>query len=333
MDIGLVLQTDPPASHVIEQTKKAEDAGFTHVWTFESCVLWEDTFVIFPAMLAATSKVIVGPMVTNPVQRDWTVIASMFATMNEMFGQRTVCGIGRGDSALRVIGGQPISMKGFAESITTIKDLAEGREGNINGKPVRIPWAGGTKLPMWAAGYGPKALQVIGERADGFILQTADPVITHWVVETVRAAARSAGRDPAAITMCVAAPAYVGEDLAHQRDQLRWFGGMVGNHVADIVARYGYDSEVPHELTDYIKDRQGYDYSHHGRADNPSVSFVPDNIIDRFCLVGPAENHIARLAELAELGVDQFALYLMHDSPENTLKAYGRTVIPAVRDL
>jgi probable F420-dependent oxidoreductase len=257
----------------------------------------------------------------------------MFATMNEMFGDRTICGIGRGDSALRVIGGKPISMKGFAESITIIKDLAEGREAPINGKPVRIPWAGANKLPMWGAGYGPKALQVIGELCDGFILQTADPVITRWVVETVKQAAAAAGRDPAEVSICVAAPAYVGEDIAHQRDQLRWFGGMVGNHVADIVARYGYDSEVPHELTDYIKDRQGYDYSHHGRADNPSVSFVPDNIIDRFCIVGPGENHIARLAELAELGVDQFALYLMHDAADATLKAYGDTVIPAVRNL
>jgi probable F420-dependent oxidoreductase len=332
MDIGLVLQNDPPASRVVEQTRKAEDAGFSHVWTFESCVLWEDTFMVFPAMLAATSKVIVGPMVTNPVQRDWTVIASMFATMNEMFGERTICGMGRGDSALRVIGGTPISMKGFAESMTTIKDLAEGREAIINGRPIRLKWATGARLPMWGAGYGPKALQVIGERADGFILQTADPTVTHWVIETVREAARAAGRDPGAVTMCVAAPAYVGDDVAHQRDQLRWFGGMVGNHVADIVARYGFDSEVPHELTDYIKERQDYDYSHHGKADNPSVSFVPDNIVDRFCLVGPAEHHIARLAELAELGVDQFALYLMHDQADETLEAYGRTVIPAVRN-
>lgn len=332
MDIGLVLQNDPPASRVVGQTRKAEDAGFSHVWTFESCVLWEDTFMVFPAMLAATSKVIVGPMVTNPVQRDWTVIASMFATMNEMFGERTICGMGRGDSALRVIGGTPISMKGFAESMTTIKDLAEGREAIINGRPIRLKWATGARLPMWGAGYGPKALQVIGERADGFILQTADPTVTHWVIETVREAARAAGRDPGAVTMCVAAPAYVGDDVAHQRDQLRWFGGMVGNHVADIVARYGFDSEVPHELTDYIKERQDYDYSHHGKADNPSVSFVPDNIVDRFCLVGPAEHHIARLAELAELGVDQFALYLMHDQADETLEAYGRTVIPAVRN-
>jgi probable F420-dependent oxidoreductase len=330
MDIGLVLQTDPPASHIIEQAKIAEEAGFSHVWTFESCVLWQDAFMIFPCMLEATSKVVIGPLVTNPVQRDWTVLASMFATMNDMFGPRTVCGIGRGDSALRVIGEQPISVSRFAESITTIKDLAEGREAIFNGRPIRIPWAKGDPLPMWAAGYGPRTLRVIGELADGFILQTADPVVTHWVIETVRDAAVAAGRDPEAVSVCVAAPAYVGDNVAHQRDQLRWFGGMVGNHVADIVARYGYNSEVPHELTDYIKDRQGYDYSHHGRTDNPSVAFVPDNIIDRFCLLGPAENHIARLRELMGLGVDQFALYLMHDQAARTLQAYGESVIPAV---
>ncbi len=76
----------------------------------------------------------------------------------------------------------------------------------------------------------------------------------------MRDAARAAGRDPDALTICVAAPAYVGDDLAHQRDQLRWFGGMVGNHVADLVARYGEAGPVPQALTDYIAGRQGYDY-------------------------------------------------------------------------
>ena len=55
----------------------------------------------------------------------------------------------------------------------------------------------------------------------------------------------AAGRDPDAITVCVAAPAYVGTDIDHQRDQLRWFGGMVGNHVADLVARYGGTKWTP----------------------------------------------------------------------------------------
>ena len=193
----------------------------------------------------------------------------------------------------------------------------------LHGAPLRIPWVRDGKLEIWMAAYGPKALALVGEQADGFILQTADPDIARWTVGSVRAAAQAAGRDPDAITICVAAPAYVGTDLAHQRDQLRWFGGMVGNHVADLVARYGEDGPVPHELTDYIKGREGYDYSHHGRAGNPSTDFVPDAIVDRFCLLGPAEAHLDRLRELAEIGADQFAVYLMHDQPAETLAAYG----------
>src|SRR5256886_14418173 len=101
---------------------------------------------------------------------------------------------------------------------------------------------------------------------------------------------------------------------------------MVGNHGADLVARYGDDGPVPHALTDYIAGRQGYDYSHHGRAGNPSTDFVPDEIVDRFCLLGPAGAHVERLAEFAELGVDQFSVYLMHDEREQTLAAYSSII-------
>jgi probable F420-dependent oxidoreductase len=334
MDIGLVLQMDPPLHDVVARAVDAERAGFSHVWTFDSCVLWQEPFVAYPQILAGTSRVFVGPMVTNPATRDWSVTASLFATLNDTFGNRTICGIGRGDSALRVIGLKPTSMDTFAASITAIKDLAEGREATLNDTPVRLAWASGSKLPIWGAGYGPKALRVIGERADGFILQVADPQIARWTIDSVRAAATEAGRDPMAIAVCVAAPAYVGDDLAHQHEQLRWFGGMVGNHVADLVARYGESSaEVPHALTDYVKGREGYDYSHHGKADNPSVDFVSDEIVDRFCLLGPAERHIAKLTELRQLGVNQFALYLMHDAAPETFAAYAETVIPAVADL
>jgi alkanesulfonate monooxygenase SsuD/methylene tetrahydromethanopterin reductase-like flavin-dependent oxidoreductase (luciferase family) len=123
----------------------------------------------------------------------------------------------------------------------------------------------------------------------------------------------------------------VGDDLAHQRDQCRWFGGMVGNHVADIVERYGSDGgAVPDALTSYIEGRRGYDYNEHGRAGNTHADFVPDEIVDRFCLLGPAARHVERLEELRALGVDQFAVYLQHDGKEQTLSAYGDHVIPAL---
>ena len=330
MDIGVVLQNDPPARQVVEYAKQAEAYGFSHVWTFDSHVLWQEPFVIYSKILDETSRVTVGPMVTNPGTRDWTVIASLFATLNEMYGNRTICGIGRGDSALRVIGGRPQTLAELRACVEVIRELANGGEADVRGQRLRFAWAPDSRLEVWGAAYGPKALALTGEVGDGYILQLADPDIAAWMIGAVRDAAARAGRDPAAIRFCVAAPAYVGDDLAHQRDQTRWFGGMVGNHVADIVARYGAGGAVPQVLTDYIKGRQGYDYAQHGRAGNTHAAFVPDDVIDRFCVLGPVENHLKRLADLRDLGVDQFAVYLQHDAKESTLAAYGEHIIPAV---
>ncbi|MFD8251458.1 TIGR03842 family LLM class F420-dependent oxidoreductase [Streptomyces werraensis] len=333
MDFGLVLQTDPPASRVISLMKRAERNGFTHGWTFDSAVLWQEPFVIYSQILANTTTLKVGPMVTNPGTRTWEVTASTFATLNDMFGNRTVCGIGRGDSAMRVAGRKPNTLARLGEAIEVIRDLAEGREAEVDGQRLRLPWVRDGRLPVWMAAYGPKALALTGRKADGFILQLADPFLTEWMVKAVRDAAAEAGRDPDSVTICVAAPAYVGDDLAHAREQCRWFGGMVGNHVADLVARYGeHSGMVPEALTDYIKGRQGYDYSHHGRAGNPSTDFVPDEIVDRFCLLGPPEAHIDKLRALRDLGVDQFAVYDMHDAQETTIDAYGAEIIPALGD-
>ncbi|MET0419360.1 MAG: TIGR03842 family LLM class F420-dependent oxidoreductase [Actinoplanes sp.] len=330
MDIGVVLQNDPPARQVIELAKQAESLGFSHVWTFDSHVLWQEPFVIYSKILDETERVIVGPMVTNPGTRDWTVLASLFATLNEMYGNRTICGIGRGDSAVRVLGAQPQTLGQLRESVQVIRGLASGEKVTLRGKELQLAWAPDSRLEVWVAAYGPKALALTGEVGDGYILQLADPDIAAWMIGAVRAAAEKAGRDPLAIKFCVAAPAYVGDDLAHQREQTRWFGGMVGNHVADIVARYGADGTVPQVLTDYIKDRQGYDYSEHGRAGNTHTTFVPDEVVDRFCLLGPVDSHLKRLHELRDLGVDQFAVYLQHDAKEETLRAYGEHIIPAL---
>jgi probable F420-dependent oxidoreductase len=330
MDFGVTFQTDPPAWRVVELTQRAERLGFTHAWTFDSHVLWQEPYVIYSQMLSATERITVGPMVTNSATRDPSVTASLFATLNDMFGNRTICGIGRGDSACRVLGKRPTTLALLEESMRAIKELAEGREIDLAGAKVRIPWVRNGRLDVWMAGYGPKALSLVGRVADGFILQLADPVILEWTMKRVHDAATEAGRDPRDVKICVAAPAYVGGDLAHQRDQCRWFGGMVGNHVADLVARYGEEGEVPKALTDYIKARQDYDYSHHGKAGNPSTDFVPDEIVDRFCVLGTAEDHISKLTELQDLGVDQFNIYLMHDAQEETLDAYGEEIIPAL---
>ena len=233
--------------------------------------------------------------------------ASIFATLNEMYGNRTICGIGRGDSAVRVTNGKPTTLKELRESIHVIRELANSRPVEYHGSQLQFPWSRGSELEVWVAAYGPLALKLAGEVGDGFILQLADLDIAAWMIQHVRDAAEAVGRDPMSVKFCVAAPMYIGDDWQHMRDQCRWFGGMVGNHVADIVAKYGSGADgsggaVPQALTDYIKGREGYDYNEHGRAGNVHTQFVPDEIVDRFCVLGTADEHIAKLKQLADLG-------------------------------
>jgi len=231
-----------------------------------------------------------------------------------------------------VTNGAPTTLKTLRESIHVIRELANSRSVEYNGAQLQFPWSRGSTLDIWVAAYGPLALKLTGEVGDGFILQMADLDVAKWMIQTVRDAADNAGRDPMSIKFCVAAPMYIGTDMAHMRDQTRWFGGMVGNHVADIVAKYGSDGAVPQALTDYIAGREGYDYNSHGKAGNDHVDFVPDEIVDRFCVLGTAEQHIEKLQALKALGVDQFAGYLQHDNKEETMRVYGETVIPALQD-
>ena len=336
MDFGVVLQTDPPASRVIELAKRAETYGFSHAWTFDSHLLWEEPFVIYSRILNETHKLIVGPMVTNPATRDWTVTASLFATLNEMYGNRTVCGIGRGDSAVRVINGKPVNLSVLRESIGVIRGLANGEAVSYKASTLRLPWNAG-QPPRGLGGrlrtQGARARRRGGRR----VHPAARRPRHHGVVDRrgAHAAAEAAGRDPD-VDHDLRGRAGLRHRrqrrrLAHGRDQCRWFGGMVGNHVADIVARYGGDgAAVPEALTDYITGREGYDYNEHGQAGNTHTDFVPDEIVDRFCLIGPPEAHVLACRSCADLGVDQFALYLQHDDKDGTLRSYGEHVIPAV---
>ena len=181
---------------------------------------------------------------------------------------------------------------------------------------------------MWVAGYGPKALAVAGRVGDGVIIQLADPAIIEWIMATARASAEKEGRDPDALECIIGAPSKVSDDIAQAREEVRWFPAMVSNHVMDLVERYGYDSDIPSELTDFVKARKFYDYKDHSRVGAAHGEFVTDEICDRFCVLGTVEQAKAKLRELEAVGVDQFNIYLMTHGQEETLQAFGDAIIP-----
>jgi probable F420-dependent oxidoreductase len=330
LSFGVTVLPDPPATRFVQLMELAESHGFEYGWTYDSHVLWQESFPLLTLAAQATSTLKLGQCVTNPGTREPTVLASDYATLHDISNGRMAMGIGRGDSARRYIGQQPVKVAEFERRCRMIKDFMNGRAVEWNGKELQLKWVRPElpEIPMWVAGYGPKALAVAGRVGDGVVIQLADPVIIRWIMDTARKAAEEAGRDPSELQCVVSAPTYVSEDIADGRDQVRWFPAMVSNHVMDLVERYGYDSEIPKELTEFVRVRKFYDYDEHSRVGAKHGEFVTDEICDRFCVLGSPEQATAKLKELESIGVDQFNIYLMTEGQEETLASYGREIIP-----
>ena len=323
---GITFKPDMTPDRMTALTVQAESAGFGYGWSFDSHVLWHDPYPLLTLMARATASMRLGTLVTNPIVRDPTVTASTLATLNVISGGRMDLGIGRGDSSRRVMGKKPASTERLAEAVAVIRSLTRGEEIVYEGSPIRMPWAKGG-VPVWVAAYGPKVLRLAGQIADGVILQFADPHLIAWCLGFVRQGAEEAGRDPRAIEVMSAAPVWVSDDLAAAREHVRWFPALVSNHVVDLVSRYKPE-ELPVELTAYVRDRKGYNYLHHAEVGSDNATFVPDEIVDRYCIVGPVEEHLRRLRELFAHGVTQFNIYLMCGDEEDTVATYGSKILP-----
>ena len=330
LTFGVTVLPDPPFSRFLELVQLSEKHGFEYAWTYDSHILWQESYATLPIVADHTERIKLGHFVTNPGIRDATVTASWYATMQDLSNGRMVMGIGRGDSSRRVVGLKPVRVAEFEARCAMLKELMNGRKVAWNEKELELTWVR-DELPdieMWIAGYGPRALAVAGRVGDGVIIQLADPQIIQWIMDTARQSAQEAGRDPSALKCIVGAPSKVTDDLPKAREEVRWFPAMVSNHVMDLIEKYGFDSEIPEALTEYVKARKFYDYKDHSRVGAAHGEFVTDEICDRFTVIGNVAQCIEKLRELESVGVDQFNIYLMTHGQEETLEAYGDEIIP-----
>ena len=332
LSFGVTVLPDPPYQRWLELIQLAERHGFEYAWTYDSHVLWQESIPLLAVAARETSKIKLGHFVTNPATRDPTVLASAYATLHDLSNGRMAMGVGRGDSAVRYIGRQPMKVAEFEAACAMVKEFMNGREVHWNEQAICSSSGCGRSCPRSRCGLrgtGRRRLPSPAASADGVIIQLADPEIITWIMDTARKAAEAEGRDPSKLKCIVGAPSHVTDDLADARDQVRWFPAMVSNHVMDLIERYGTDgSSVPKALTDYVQARKFYDYNDHSRVGAAHGEFVTDEICDRFCVIGNTEQIKAKLKELEGVGVDQFNVYLMTHGQESTLQAYGDEIIP-----
>ncbi len=332
MQFGFTLKPDHSIERTLALARQAEAAGFDYGWLFDSHVLWREPYVLLTLMAQATTRLRLGTCVTNPATREPSVTASTLAVLDEVSGGRMDLGIGRGDSARRVLGKPPTTMATLEESIVVIKALVEGRSIEFEGTEL----VAAVDRSLDAPGLG-RRLRADGARDDRAGGRRRDPpargpgpdpVVRRRSSGTRRS--RRGGR-AARVKVQAAAAAHVGE-RGDGRERTRWFPALVSNHVVDLVNKYPRE-QLPESLTGYVHDRTGYDYLHHAEVGSSNASFVTDDITDRFCVLGSAEEHVAKLRVLADAGVDQFNLYLMNGDEEEQLDLYGSQVIPALRDV
>ncbi len=327
-----VSQGFAPLRDALEILRTAEDAGFDQYWFFDSHVIWLEAYSSFGWLIAQSrnERMEFGTCVTNPVTRDPTVVASAFATLNQATGGRMICGIGRGDSSVRLMKRKPANLADVEQAVEIIRTVGSGQPMQIEGVDVHMEWASG-RIPVYVAAYGPKALRLAGRVGDGVIFQVADPFFIEWGMQFVREGAEAAGRDPDDIVVHCAAATYISDDVSEAREHVRWFPALVANHIADILRHHDPDV-VPDYIAEYVEARPKYDYYEHAERGSAHSKYVPDEICDRFCVIGSVDECAQKVRELGSIGVSEFNIYPSVPNLAQVVETYGREIAPQVRE-
>jgi probable F420-dependent oxidoreductase len=332
LEFGVMLRPGHfPFSHMLTCMRVAEDAGFEFIWFGDSHLIWQEVSPYLTAAASAT-RLTVGPLVSNPVTRHPTVMASMMATIAQLYDGRAVLGVGRGDSAVRTLGLPPMPVKQFRESLRTIRALCRGDKVEYDGTTVHFPWLT-HRVPVWVAGYGPRVMELAGAESDGLILQVASPSVVEWSVGHARKGRAAAGQPWAGFEVLAGAPTYVSDDRERALSRVRGFPATVSNHVKDLLRHYA-PSELPADLVEGMEGVGGYDYQQHGQPDAPHVRAVTDAMAERLTLIGTSAQVRDKIKMLESAGVTQICLYLSIVEPDrhfSMLETYGREIIPAFR--
>jgi alkanesulfonate monooxygenase SsuD/methylene tetrahydromethanopterin reductase-like flavin-dependent oxidoreductase (luciferase family) len=321
-----------PLPHMLACIKVAEDVGFDHVWFGDSHLIWHEVGPYLTAAAMSTTRMRVGPLVSNPVTRHPTAVASMVSTLGQLFDGRAVLGLGRGDSAVRTLGLPPMKLGEFRDALRLMRQLCRGETAEVHGTAIRLAWLT-CPVPVLLAAYGPRVLELAGAEADGLILQLAAPSVVEWAVGHARRGARAAGRTLEGFEVVAGAPTYISADRERALSRVRGFPATVSNHVKDLLRHYRPE-ELPSELIEGMDRVADYDYLEHGVPDAPHTRAVTDDMAERLTLIGTAAEVREKIARLEAAGVTHVCLYIGIVEPEfhfSTLETYGREIIPHFR--
>ncbi|GAB7007696.1 TIGR03842 family LLM class F420-dependent oxidoreductase [Nocardioides sp. AN3] len=330
-----IISVFPPAARAVELLQLAERLDFDDFWVADSHVIWNEVSALMGYLAGQSTSTTMrfGMMVGNPVSRDPLVVASAMATLRQILGEgRVLCGMGRGDSVVRVVGRKPSTISELESAMKLIRTTTSGDTATVDdGTDVHMPWVSGKAIPVIAAAYGPRMLAAAGRSADGVIIECADPSYISWAMDHVRAGAAEVGRDLTDFEVVAANATCVSENLDQARETVRPFGAVIGNMVAEIMRNVGANN-LPPDFEALNNSRTEYDYYKHVHSDTAQADYVPDEMIDRLTIIGTAERCAERVRELEAVGVTRICFYSQTSSYEADMMQYSEHVLPLFRD-
>ena len=312
----------------------AEDLGFDYIGIPDSQSLWRELYLSLSVVADATSKVGIGPTVTNALTRHPAVAASAIATLNEMSGGRAYFGIGSGDSAILNLGLRPARLKEMQEYIEAMRAILSGQSYEYKGREIHVKWSE-NPVPIIMSAEGPKTLALAGGIADAVIVHSG--LSKEVLVETIakiREGERAAGRPEGSAKVWAFAKCNVADRREDAIDEIKMALAASGHHAFRFTLE---GKNVPEHLQEAIMALQGeYVPSEHEQLGDTRNAAISDELglteflADRFAVVGTPEDCLAKVRTIEEAGVDNLLILAISSDSDNIIRRFGEEVIARI---
>lgn len=322
------LRTYAFPDEVEQAARRAEADGWDGLFFQDSQNLTPDITVSMTLAARVTERITIGTAVTNLVTRHPAVVASQFATLQHLSGGRAMLGVARGDTALLLVGRTPPSGSEFAALLDDVRAYLAGgsvRVGDLDSRLTWLPDGDLPPVPVNVFASGPRNLALAATHGDRVTFAVgAEPDQVAWAVATVRAASPSVPVGALVVAGC-------GHDRAALRDYVRGNASISTHFRRDATSSLRPDDAAV--VADVTRD---YDVYRHATGSSAQAADLPDDYLDRFCVIGTPEECVERLRTLVDLGLDHVLVLGGGRDADHELRMrsddlFAREVLPALR--
>lgn len=322
---------------VASTVRLAEETGWDLFGFADSPALAHDAFISLAVAAQHSTRVWIGPIVTNPLTRHPLILSNLSESLERLAPGRVFLGIGTGNSVMAGVGVKPAKLDTLRDAVRLIRGLTSGETVPTLGVPLRV-WGGGPKVPIMIAGSGPRTLRLAGAVADwAFVTVGTDPLVVRDALGWVREGAIGAGRDPSSVQCWVFLPGSIASDRSQARDEVKTAAIGVSTYIlrGDSEAK-----RIPLDVREKFAElMRGYSYAEHltpGRSANYELADrlgLAEYLIDHCTISGTPGDCQEAIGRLQQVGVERFC-FSFTASPNLTryVRLFADEVVPEFRD-